>query len=297
MSVPIRRRTTLLPPQRLAAVRGTILYGPAGRVGDGDTIRLVGPRAFDEDDRPVPFVFRLSTTTSSLPVRLLGIDSPEETYSGSALPGLGMPYARAFPGGTVPQQEPWASQAKAFTDSFFRPGDRVTVELDERIFDRNQRLLGYAFRGDRVQGPAANLNLQLLRQGWAALYQVHPNLRYLAELRQAVEAAQSEGLGIWPSLEDRRTLRVEEVSRRTALNPPFVYRKMVDAYMAGVAPAEAFRRAGRWVGDLDTLLLHRPERWMDVPHGRRMFIERSADARALGYRVARAAGSAARAPR
>lgn len=265
-------------------MRGLLLFQPDGsRPGDGDTIRLVEPVLHDEDGRATSFRFRnLSSTTASLPVRLLGIDTPEETYSGGAVPGFPMRGLRRLASG-VPQQDPWSRQAKEFTDGFFVPGDVVTVELDEQLFDRNRRLLGYAFRGDdRV--PEAHLNLQLLLRGWAALYQVYPNLAHVDEFRGVVEQARAHGRGIWPAMQDERPLTMQELQRREQLNPPFVYRKAIDSILADAPIQEVFRRTGRWVADLDTRAVYPPEQWWAVPHPRRVFYDRREDALADGFR-------------
>src|SRR5205085_9718482 len=120
------------PLVRFRYVRGEVLVRPDGsRPGDGDTVRLVDPTLYDVDGNVVPFHFRhLSHATDSLAVRLLGIDAPEETYAGSPLPGFGMPNLPSF-SPQPPQQEPWASRAKRFTDDFLSTANRtarVTVE-------------------------------------------------------------------------------------------------------------------------------------------------------------------------
>ena len=266
-------------------VRGFVLMNPDGsRSGDGDSIRVTSPVVYDVNDRRVDFDFHLSRTTLSLPVRLLGIDTPEETYTGSTIPGCSMPNLYRF-GGSVPQQEPWGLRSKAFTDGFLKPGEPVTIELDDRVFDRNQRLLGFAYRGEHVH-PEQSLNLQIIRAGWAMLYQIHPNLGHVEEYREAVSEAIREQRGLWPDVEDSRPLTVDEVERQTALNPPFVYRKVIDSFIAGVPTTLAFRRAGRWCGDSETKLVYPPERWYAVPHPNRLFFERRQDAEQLGYTAA-----------
>jgi hypothetical protein len=182
----------------------------------------------------------------------------------------------------VPQQDPWGLRSKAFTDEFLKPGDPVTIELDDRLFDRNQRLLGFVYRGDDV-APEDSLNLQILRAGWAMLYQIHPNMGHGDEYREATMEAIREQRGFWPDVEDSRALTVDEVERQTAINPPFVYRKVIDSFIAGVPTTTAFRRAGRWVGDSETRLVYPPERWFAVPHANRLFFERRQDAERLGY--------------
>ena len=233
---------------RFRYVRGQVLFGADGaRPGDGDTVRLVEPTLYDSDGAVVPFHFRhLSHATDSLAVRLLGVDTPEETYAGSPLPGHGMPNLPTL-APHPPQQEPWAGRAKQFTDQFLSaagPGERVTVELDQQLFDRFGRVLGYLYLGEDPT-PDRHLNLQLLAAGWATLYQVHPNLRHLDAFGRAVESARAAGRGLWPDLEDQRVLGVDEIRQRRALNPPFVYRKVIDASIAGVSVEEAFRLTGR----------------------------------------------------
>ena len=272
---------------RFRYVRGQVLFGADGaRPGDGDTVRLVEPTLYDGEGAVVPFHFRhLSRATDSLAVRLLGVDTPEETYAGSPLPGHGMPnLATLAP--RPPQQEPWAGRAKHFTDQFLSAagrGERVTVELDQQLFDRFGRVLGYLYLGEDPT-PDRHLNLQLLAAGWATLYQVHPNLLHLDAFGRAVEAARAAGRGLWPDLEDRRALAVDEIRRQRALNPPFVYRKVIDASIAGVSVEEAFRLTGRWVGNRQSRQVFPPAAWASVPHALRVFFDQPTPIQALGYR-------------
>jgi endonuclease YncB( thermonuclease family) len=272
---------------RFRYVRGQVLFGADGaRPGDGDTVRLVEPTLYDSDGAVVPFHFRhLSHATDSLAVRLLGVDTPEETYAGSPLPGHGMPNLPTL-APHPPQQEPWAGRAKHFTDQFLSaagPGERVTVELDQQLFDRFGRVLGYLYVGQDPR-PDCHLNLQLLAAGWATLYQVHPNLLHLDAFGRAVESARAAGRGLWPDLEDQRVLGVDEIRQRRALNPPFVYRKVIDASIAGVSVEEAFRLTGRWVGNRQSRQVFPPAAWASVPHALRVFFDQPTPIQALGYR-------------
>ena len=103
----------------------------------------------------------------------------------------------------------------------------------------------------------------------------------------AVSEARAAGRGIWSAFEDERVLTLDEVGAGTALNPPFIYRKLIDATIAGVSVDEALRLAGRWVADRTSRRVYRPENWNRVPHAERVFFERLGQAEAQGFHRAR----------
>ncbi|WP_243095468.1 MULTISPECIES: thermonuclease family protein [Thermus] len=143
------------------------LQGPVRvvRVVDGDTVELQGLG----------------------PVRLIGIDAPESSYnqrtSGAEEVRLGL-------------------EAKAFLTRMLS-GRAVYVELDVQERDRYRRVLAYLYledpRGDWSYGGKRfrQVNLELVRAGWAEPYTVPPNVRYAELYLQASRQARAKGLGMW----------------------------------------------------------------------------------------------------
>jgi micrococcal nuclease len=156
-----------LLPLALALSPQGRLQGPVAvvRVVDGDTVDLEG-------------VGR---------VRLIGIDAPESTWnrrtSGAEEVKLGL-------------------EAKAFLTRMLQ-GKRVWVELDVQERDRYRRVLAYLYledpRGDWTYGGRRLLqvNLELVRAGWAEPYTVPPNVRYAELYVQAAREARAKGRGMW----------------------------------------------------------------------------------------------------
>jgi len=75
------------------------------------------------------------------------------------------------------------------------------VELDVQERDRYRRVLAYLYledpRGDWIHGGRRFLqvNLELVRAGWAEPYTVPPNVRYAALYLQAAREARAKGVG------------------------------------------------------------------------------------------------------
>jgi micrococcal nuclease len=102
---------------------------------------------------------------SGMKVRLLGINAPE----------LGQPFA-----------------LEATTKLRELIGDKK-IKLESDVTDKDQygRLLRYIF----VDG--LFVNRELLREGYAHLYIIPPNVKYASELRSAEEEARNAERGIW----------------------------------------------------------------------------------------------------
>lgn len=151
----------------LALAPGGRLQGPVAvlEVVDGDTVELQGLG----------------------PVRLIGVDAPESTYN------------RRTSG---PEEVRLGLEAKAFLARLLQ-GRKVWVELDVQERDRYRRVLAYLYledpRGDWIHGGSRLLqvNLELVRAGWAEPYTVPPNVRYAALYLQAAREARAKGVGMW----------------------------------------------------------------------------------------------------
>jgi micrococcal nuclease len=102
-------------------------------------------------------------------VRLIGIDAPE----------LG--------------QKPWGMKAKRKLQEMIRNSDRsVRVEMDVEERDKYGRLLAYLWTKD-----GRLINEEMLKAGYAFLYTIPPNVRYVERLRRAQEMAVQKKKGVW----------------------------------------------------------------------------------------------------
>lgn len=110
-------------------------------------------------------------------IRLIGIDAPE----------LG--------------QEPWGRKAKRKLQDIIRKTDKtVRIELDVDERDKYGRLLAYLWTKD-----GRLVNEEMVRSGYALLYTIPPNVKYVDRLRKAQEMASKKKVGIWgeKGLEER----------------------------------------------------------------------------------------------
>ena len=102
-------------------------------------------------------------------VRLLGIDTPE----------LGQGEA--------------GRQAHAALRRLLPRGTAVRLERDAAPRDRFGRELAYVWTGSRM------VNESLVREGWAMLYTLPPNVKYAGRLERAQREARAAGAGLWGS--------------------------------------------------------------------------------------------------
>lgn len=102
-------------------------------------------------------------------VRLLGMDTPE-----------------------LRQGEP-GRQAHAALRRLLPQGSTVRLESDVAPRDRYGRDLAYVWTGSRM------VNEVLVREGWAMLYTLPPNVKYADRLERAQKAARAAGAGLWES--------------------------------------------------------------------------------------------------
>ena len=72
-------------------------------------------------------------------------------------------------------------------------GSQVRLELDVRPGDQYRRTLAYVWRDSLM------VNREMIRQGWALLYTVPPNVRYVERLKAAQDSARQEAAGHWGS--------------------------------------------------------------------------------------------------
>jgi micrococcal nuclease len=100
-------------------------------------------------------------------VRLIGIDSPES------------------------QQQPFGPSARTALLRLLPPGTLVRLEPDVRFNDQYGRSLAYVWLGPTL------VNEAMVRDGWAVLYTVPPNVKYAERLGRAQKEARAGGAGLW----------------------------------------------------------------------------------------------------
>jgi micrococcal nuclease len=100
-------------------------------------------------------------------IRLIGIDSPES------------------------QQQPAGEKARAALLRLLPPGSTVQLETDVAPTDRYGRTLAYVWSGSTL------VNEVMVRDGWAVLYTVPPNVSYAERLGAAQAEARARGTGLW----------------------------------------------------------------------------------------------------
>jgi micrococcal nuclease len=100
-------------------------------------------------------------------VRLTGIDSPE---SG---------------------QQPFAARSQRALTRWIPLGSTVALELDVAPIDRYGRQLAYVWADSTL------INEAMVREGWALVYTVPPNVKYAERLTEAQKQARTSSAGLW----------------------------------------------------------------------------------------------------
>jgi micrococcal nuclease len=176
---------TILP--LLLLVGFAFALEPQGQLGgpyrvleitDGDTVVL---ESFDE-------------------VRLIGIDTPEK-YDGQRLNKQAAEH-----GLTEEEIQAMGEQASSITTNLLA-GQSVYVELDIEELDRYGRILAYLYLEDSggdwtYQGKTyKQVNLEIMRSGWAEPLTITPNVAYAELYREAGSTARNAGIGMWATPE------------------------------------------------------------------------------------------------
>jgi micrococcal nuclease len=100
-------------------------------------------------------------------VRLIGVDSPES------------------------QQQPYGAQARKALLALLPAGAAVRLESDVAPTDRYGRVLAYVWVGPTL------VNEAMVHDGWAVLYTVPPNVKYVDRFTRAQNEARALGTGLW----------------------------------------------------------------------------------------------------
>jgi len=172
---PLRILTAILTALALAACDAqtatfeiqTQLHGPydLDRITDGDTIRV-------------------TTSDGSVPVRLIGIDTPETRH-----PTIGV--------------EPYGPEATEYITNLIT-GRPIYLELDIEAYDRYDRLLAYVYVPDPTGywaapdgGRYTQANHAIAQAGLAQPLTIQPNSRYANTYAAAVQTARDAKRGLW----------------------------------------------------------------------------------------------------
>lgn len=70
-------------------------------------------------------------------------------------------------------------------------GATVQLEMDASERDRFGRALAYVWSGSTL------VNEKMVREGWAVIYTVPPNVKYAGRLADAQKEARTRGAGLW----------------------------------------------------------------------------------------------------
>lgn len=106
-------------------------------------------------------------------VRLIGIDTPETKKPNTPVQCYG-------------------PEASAFTTSLLPVGTDVYLERDVEARDKYDRLLAYVYLTD-----GTFVNLQIMREGYAHVLTIPPNVAHADEFVQAARDARAAGAGLW----------------------------------------------------------------------------------------------------
>jgi len=160
-------------------------------------------------------------------VRLVGIDTPELEKEGRPAEFL-------------------AHKAKAELARMTQ-GKKIRLEYDQLRYDHYGRLLAYLFLPD-----GTFVNAEMVRQGWARVYLIPPNLRFKEELVQAQRQALETRHGIWQQalkqdeshyLANQHTFRfhrpncklAQKISKANLIS----FNSLLQAYQAGFSPCRS----------------------------------------------------------
>jgi micrococcal nuclease len=135
-------------------------------------------------------------------IRMIGIDTPENSYSYGHEP------------------ECYGEEATKRSESLLVSADEIWLERDVDPADDNDRLLRYVWYVSEIDGKVHMLNEQLVEEGFALARYYRPNGKYQDRLDKAEDRAISEGRGMWTTCDASVSLDPElEQDRRPDTEP------------------------------------------------------------------------------
>ena len=167
-------------------------------------------------------------------VRLINIDAPETYYLGE-------------------RQAPWGRLSRRHLEKLLPRGSRVTLRTPPSPLDRYGRTLAIIiYRG-------TNINLEMVRSGWAVTYLVYPAMGMIDAFREAQSAAMAGKRGIFSAGKDAPEI-------------PYLWRRRVSG-----------RSPYWWVGNVGSRTYLPPGRESKVPLEDRVFFASEEEALSAGY--------------
>jgi len=128
-------------------------------------------------------------------VRLIGIDAPETRRTRRKEVGF------------------FAEESGEYLSSLIL-GKSVRLEFDVDTFDHYHRVLAYVFLRD-----GTFLNARLLREGYAVVLTVPPNVRYAEQFVKLARRAREKGRGLWAAQPDNRNEKDRSGPKPSGLIP------------------------------------------------------------------------------
>jgi micrococcal nuclease len=110
--------------------------------------------------------------TNGEKVRLIGVDTPETVKPNTPV-------------------QPYGKEASDFTKKMLT-GKKIRLETDVQERDKYGRILAYAYLED-----GTFFNELLLREGYAQIMTVPPNVKYADHFRSVQQKAREQGKGLW----------------------------------------------------------------------------------------------------
>ncbi len=166
-------------------------------LGLGSTQGLIGPLELIRVSDGDTIVVNLDGEEES--IRLIGIDTPEKFQSDKLeRDDANSPLSKA-------EIQRLGKQASEVTEKLVE-GKWLFLELDVEERDRYRRLLAYVYfkdaRGDYTFGDERfkQLNLEIVKAGWAEPLTIPPNVRYSKDYLSASQLARSQDQGMWAEL-------------------------------------------------------------------------------------------------
>ena len=119
-------------------------------------------------------------------IRLIGIDTPESKANKKANKDA------MRSGQDIATITAMGKQATAFVKKLVKAGDTVTLEFDVQKHDKYNRLLGYVYLPD-----GRMLNEEIIKNGYASVMTIPPNVKYQVKFVNAYRNARENGRGLW----------------------------------------------------------------------------------------------------
>ncbi len=119
-------------------------------------------------------------------VRIIGVDTPESSNNSKLRSDA------KKEGRNVEEIIKLGKLATNFVHHYLNKGDSVKLELDVQYFDRYNRILAYVYLMD-----GRMLNEILVREGYALVMTIPPNVKYQALFLDAQQDARNNKRGLW----------------------------------------------------------------------------------------------------